>query len=1174
MSDDETTRIDIDTPTLASPASRSSSGRTAFETGALVAGRYRIVRFIARGGMGEVYEAEDLELHDSVALKTIRPEVAEDAVAVERFRREIQIARKVTHPNVCRVFDISHDTSTGTDVMFVTMELLAGETLRERLVRNGALTTSEALPIARQIAEGLGAAHRAGVIHRDLKSANVMLVPEPGQTTPRVVVTDFGLARSSLASAETLTNTGAILGSPAYMSPEQIEGRPLTHATDIYAFGVVLYEMVTLGHPFEAETPLASVLKRLREPPASPRTFVPDLDLAWERAILRCLERAPEDRFASAREVVDALETGTTRVLPSRKRARVRGAIIAAIAVAVIAAIVLLVPWKRMSVTPSATQTRRAIAVLGFRNQTAQRDVAWLSTALTEMLTTEVAAGEQVRTIPGETVARTKKELGVADEQGLGAPSLARIRNALGTDYVVSGSYIAVGGRLRLDVQLQEALGGNTMASFAETGSEAQLFDLVSRAGSRLREKLGVASVSPEAASGILASLPSNASAVRYYAEGLTSDRAWDNLAARDAFEKAIAADRDFPLAHAALAGVYRDLGYDARAKQEAQIALEHASKLPRESRLMIEAQAHVQNERFAQAAEIYQALWRFYPDNLDYAKRTASALTQAGKAKEALALIETLKKTWNDPGIDLAEAEAAYEISDYERERAAAIRALRKADARGQRLLGARARLNEGYALLRMSQLGAALVAFEDCKRRYAAVGDRAGVATALGGIGSVYIDNEQLDQALAIFQEQAKIAHETGSRGGEAADLHNVAVVLQKKGDLAGARKTLQHALELQRETGNAAAIAGTFEALGNVSKDAGDLTEAAQLYEQALAINERIGATHASGNNRNNLAIVASAKGDLDRAEQLFQQALTAYRATHDDIGAADALNNLASTQRSRGDVAAAEKSFHDAEEIYRRMNSRSDLALIAVNVSTIRIDRGDLAGAKQQAETALTIWRSTGEKSYAAYALMAVADVEARRGDVVRAEAIIREALQQRRQMGEESTAAESLLALADLAMEQGRVDQANELARNALTTFEKEDRADMMANARTILCRAAIARRDLGEARRQLQSAESVATRSGDANARFAVAVTDARLATASGKPLVAMQQLNALLPHATVPQQLEARLALAEANLAAGSTAAARTQLDALQWDANKRGFGWIAKKAAAISVR
>ncbi len=1188
---EQTQRVDLDghdaptvTPTTA--AVRRPAGGAVFERGHVVAGRYRIVRLIARGGMGEVYEAEDLELHDAVALKTIRPEIADDPVTVERFRREIQIARKITHPNVCRVFDVDHDQSSGVDVTFVTMELLAGQTLRELILERGPLSTDAALPIARQIADALTAAHRAGVVHRDLKSANVMLVPEPGQEQPRVVVTDFGLARALVSDDRTVTNSGDIVGSPAYMAPEQIAGGPITPATDIFAFGVLLYELVTRGHPFEAETRIASLMKRLQQPAVSPRAFMPQLDAAWERALLRCVEKEPADRFQDARSVIRALEGEATGVLPSQRRARVRRlgvAFGAVLFLAMLAALLLTrdkAPVKPAEAPRAAAPGRRSVAVIGFRNQSGQPEVAWLSTALTEMLTTEVAAASQVRTVPGEAVARTKRELGLDDSAGIAPAALTKLRNVLGTDYLVSGSYAAVGApgarQLRLDVQLQEALGGNVVASFAETGTEDGIFDLVSRAGSRLREKLGVASVAPEAASGILASLPSNPKAVRFYAEGLAALHAQDNLQARALLEQAIAADAEFPLAHAALARAWRALGYDSRAKQELQTALRHAAKLPRENRLLIEAQAHGENGRFDQAAEIYLALWRFYPDTLDYAERAAMAQIDGGKGKEALALIESLKKTWTDPRVDLAEADAADAISDYKREHAAALAAIRKAETRGQGLFVARARINEGYALLRMSQLPAARAAFEDAKARYGRAGDRAGVRGALGGIGAVLYENEQFDEALKIFEAEAKISRETGARASEAADLTNIALTLKRKGDLAAAREVLGRALALNRETGEKNRIANTLDILGGVEESAGNLTEAARLYQQALALNEEIGAVKQAANNRNNLAVIHANQGDIAAAERLFQQAMVGYRQVQDDSAVADVLNNLGALQRARGDNAAAEKSYREAEQVYARLGSKSDLALIAVNLATILVDRGDLAEARKKNDSALTIWRGTGEKSYAAYALMGLGDVERLRGDSARADALYREALGERQKMGEASTAAESQLALASLALDRGALPDAEPLARAALATFEKEQRADFAATTHALLCRIATARRDLPIARQHLREAESLARSIADAPSLFAVSLAEARLATASGKPAVAIQKLTALAADSTrrgvMQQQFEARLALAEAQLAAGRAAEARSQRESLEWDANRKGFGYFAAAARSAS--
>ena len=209
------------------PVSQSSSlagDEPSFPPDAVIAGRYRVVRFIARGGMGEVYEVEDQELRERVAMKTVRPEAARDAVAIERFRREIQLARKVTHPNVCRIFDVSHhrDAAAPEGFIFLTMELLSGETLAQRLKRAGPMSAREALPIARQIAQALDAAHQAGIVHRDLKPGNVMLAESRGAI--RAVVTDFGLARLEAGDGDSghglkLTAAAAVVGTPAYLAP-------------------------------------------------------------------------------------------------------------------------------------------------------------------------------------------------------------------------------------------------------------------------------------------------------------------------------------------------------------------------------------------------------------------------------------------------------------------------------------------------------------------------------------------------------------------------------------------------------------------------------------------------------------------------------------------------------------------------------------------------------------------------------------------------------------------------------------------------------------------------------------------------------------------------------------------------------------------------------------------
>ena len=284
---------------------------TSLPAGEVLAGRYRILRLIGRGGMGEVYEAEDLELHASIALKVVRPEIAAQREILDRFKREVHLARQVTHPNVCRIFDLGHHSGgPAARITFLTMEMLSGETLADRVARTGAITTAEALPMVLQLIAGLTAAHRAGIIHRDFKSGNVILAGDSagnaGGAGLQAKIMDFGLARA-MSGGEHVTIAGRLVGTPAYMAPEQIEGGEITAATDIYALGVVMYEMVTGVLPFTGESAWIVATKRLREPPPSPRAHVPDLDRRWEAAILRCLERNPAARFQNAGEIGAAL---------------------------------------------------------------------------------------------------------------------------------------------------------------------------------------------------------------------------------------------------------------------------------------------------------------------------------------------------------------------------------------------------------------------------------------------------------------------------------------------------------------------------------------------------------------------------------------------------------------------------------------------------------------------------------------------------------------------------------------------------------------------------------------------------------------------------------------------------------------------------------------------------
>src|ERR1700751_3813983 len=271
-----------------------SEGR--FLPGRLIAGRYRIIALLGKGGMGEVYRADDLTLGQAVALKFLPDTAASDQALLERFRNEVRIARRISHPNVCRVYDVG-DVDGQT---FFTMEYVDGEDLASLLRRIGRLPQDKAVEIARQLCAGLAAAHAKGVLHRDLKPANIML-----DGRGQVVITDFGLA----GVADDIRGAEVRSGTPAYMAPEQLAGREVSTRSDIYALGLVLYEVFTGKRAF-GEKVAGALHARDDRTPSRPSSVVKDLDPGIEKVILRCLEPEPSARPATARAVSAALPGG------------------------------------------------------------------------------------------------------------------------------------------------------------------------------------------------------------------------------------------------------------------------------------------------------------------------------------------------------------------------------------------------------------------------------------------------------------------------------------------------------------------------------------------------------------------------------------------------------------------------------------------------------------------------------------------------------------------------------------------------------------------------------------------------------------------------------------------------------------------------------------------------
>lgn len=456
----------------------------------LIAGRYTVVRTLGAGAMGEVYEVVDDQLEERVALKRI---LTTAATGQERFRREVKLSRRITHRNVARTFDLGDDGG----VPFLTMELVRGESLEAILEREGPLPIERAVAIALEVARGLAAAHAVGVVHRDLKPGNVLVESESG----RVVVTDFGIARAQEAPGEArLTSDAAVLGTPLYMAPEQLTGAPIDGRTDLFAFGVMLYEMVTGEVPFTGPTAMAVAVARLSEDPIDPRRYRSDLPEPLAALICGAMAREPASRPVDAEAVVSELER--LRAGDSRKR------------------------------IPSVDVASRSLAILPFAHRGAD---AVLGEGIAEELVDVLSRTRDIRVLAfGATV-------------HLGPQPAIDAVEALGADFVLSGVVQQRQSEVRITARLVAVSNSEQVWSERFTSELEDVFDLQERLSQRIAEALRV-----ELDTRRTTAVPEEALRLYFAARrAFALDGFGDSSAHLEGLEAAIAIAPDFAAAHA-----------------------------------------------------------------------------------------------------------------------------------------------------------------------------------------------------------------------------------------------------------------------------------------------------------------------------------------------------------------------------------------------------------------------------------------------------------------------------------------------------------------------------------------------------------------------------------------------------------------------------------------------
>jgi DNA-binding winged helix-turn-helix (wHTH) protein/TolB-like protein/Flp pilus assembly protein TadD len=596
---------------------------------------------------------------------------------------------------------------------------------------------------------------------------------------------------------------------------------------------------------------------------------------------------------------------------------------------------------------------RESIAVLGFRNISGIAQASWLSTAFTEMLTTEMAGGDHFRTIAEEQVARAKLELSLADRDSYAHDTLNKIRNYLGCDYVVVGSYLALEhagkGQLRLDARVQDAATGETVASVAVVGSQSDLFGLVSRAGEELRAKLGIGPLTPPESDGVRAALPADLEAAKLYSEGLARLRALDNLAARDLLTKAIRLQPEYSPAYSALAIAWSALGYQAQAKVAAQKAMDLRGSLPLALRLEAEARYREMSGQWSQAIEIYRQLQRFYPDNLDYGLHIAKAQNSMGKNTEAAETLAALRKLpsaeRDDPRIDLADAITAGVLSDYRRERILAETAAQKAERTGARLLMARAKEVEGWALDDLGELENAELSYTLAQRMFAESGDLDEAALVSMNTGLVLVKQGHLKEAKDRIEQAASVFRKRGDQARLAAALVNLAEgVYRNHGEFPKAEHVYREALAIFGEIGELDALPEVTYDIAEVNERQGKFREADDLLQGLVEQLRRSGKKGLLGAALDSLGSIAEARGDMQTALQHHREAVALFCDLGDKAQCASAERHLGKALLIHGDPEGARQVLAEALTVDHDINAKADAALDQVMIAEVSLEQG--------------------------------------------------------------------------------------------------------------------------------------------------------------------------------------------------------------------------------------
>ena len=739
-------------------------------TGSTFAGRYQVIEELGHGGMGRVYKVLDTKIDEKVALKLIKPEVASDRETIERFSKELKLARRIRHKNVCGMFDIGEADGSH----FITMEYVHGEDLKSMIRMSTGLTVGTVLSIGKQVCDGLAEAHSLGVVHRDLKPQNIMI--DKGGNAK---IMDFGIARSIREKG--ITGPSVMIGTPEYMSPEQAEAKEVDQRSDIYSLGIILYEMATGRVPFEGETALSVAMRHKGEIPKSPKELNPNIPTDLSGVILKCLEKDKARRYQTAAELrseLEKIEKGipTTQVvipkpkLPTSKeitvKFRPKRLIVPGLALGALVIAAVFIIWRAgaQKAAAPAQSARHSIAVLPFEDLSQAKNNEYLCDGISETLINALTNVEGLW-VPARSSAFFFKGK---------TQDIREIGHKLGVDNVLEGSVQVAGDDLRVTARISNVQDGGQVWSEIYNRKMADMFSIQDDIAKAIVAALKIKLLGEKGAP-LVKNYTENFEAYRLYLQGRDF---WNKRGEADLtksieyFEKAIAIDPNYALAYAGLSDAYYILGNNGfwppekaypKAKAVALKALEIDDKL---------AEAHA-----SLAGIIDEYDWDF-----------------AGAEKEYKRAIEL------NPGYAIAHQYYGYYLANQGRHEEA-MREIRTA--RGLDPLSPRISANVGLFLYYGRQYGQAV---EELNKALEV--DPNHTATYLF-LGWAY-------EAMGKYKEALKCYHRASLLGGRGSIL--IAGCYALMGKRGEARKILSDAIEHSKKNYvPATAVAWIFSALG---------------------------------------------------------------------------------------------------------------------------------------------------------------------------------------------------------------------------------------------------------------------------------------------------------------------------------------------------------------------